>query len=425
MYLTKEEENILNGEKGEVAQKAMQFLVKYGEAAGAERLVDIDGTADIHPGNFSSWNVETLISLEQIIELANKGEKFKVPTFTNKPGAPGFIVDGWEKCGCSPQNDPEFHKDCLERMEPYYKMGAIPTLSCDYYLVSSYWPTVGQHCSWGESSAIPWCNAILGARTNYDGCFETAYLGKVPAYDMHLDKNRKATCLVECKVELNDDIDYDLFGWAVGEAVGVEVPAIVGIGKPTTSQLIKMNAEMSTSGQVRMYHVPGLTPEAPTLEEAFKGNRVMGKIEIKNSDLKRAYDTLNYACDRNVDFVYLGCPHYNIQEVQKAAELLEGKKTKVSLWVMTSPLIYKMAEITGYKDKIEKAGGTLLSGTCPGMMDGTMPPANVMATDSAKQNYYITGCSNHHQLNVWYGSVEDCIDAAVTGKWQGEWRDFR
>jgi predicted aconitase len=301
-------------------------------------------------------------------------------------------------------------------------MGMVPTFSCNNYLTASYWPAKGQHCAWVESSAIPWVNAILGARSNFDGCFQTAYLGKVPAYDMHLDENRVATILVECACELKTDMDYDLFGWAVGEAVGLEVPALVGIGKPTTSQLVKMNSAVATGGQVRMYHIPGITPEAPTLDAAFKGRAPKKKIVIERSDLKRVYEMMTYASNDNVEFVYLGCPHYNMVEVQKAARLLDGKKCKTPLWVMTNPLTYKAAQLMGLDVTIEKAGGTLLSGSCPGLLMGEMPPSAVMATDAAKQNYYITGIVYPKKLEVWYGTTEDCIEAAVTGKWKGEWR---
>jgi predicted aconitase len=217
-------------------------------------------------------------------------------------------------------------------------------------------------------------------------------------------------------------MDYDLFGWAVGEAVGLEVPALVGIGKPTTSQLVKMNSAVATGGQVRMYHIPGITPEAPTLDAAFKGRAPKKKIVIERSDLKRVYEMMTYASNDNVEFVYLGCPHYNMVEVQKAARLLDGKKCKTPLWVMTNPLTYKAAQLMGLDVTIEKAGGTLLSGSCPGLLMGEMPPSAVMATDAAKQNYYITGIVYPKKLEVWYGTTEDCIEAAITGKWKGEWR---
>ena len=420
MHLTDEEKRILDGEQGGVAQKCMQFLVAYGEAAGAERLVDLDGTVDLHPGQF--WVPDYVITPEEIEELANKGDKFKVPTFANKATAPGFIFDGWENCGTLPNSDPSFHKKCMEPFKSWIKMGMVPTFSCDSYLVASYLPAVGQHCAWVESSAIPWVNAILGARSNFDGCFQTAYLGKVPVYDLHLDENRVATILVECASELRTDMDYDLFGWAVGEAVGLEVPALVGIGKPTTSQLVKMDSALATGGQVYMYHIPGVTPEAPTLESAFKGNKPKKKITVDRRDLRRIYEMMNYASNDNVDFVYLGCPQYNVEEIHKVARLLDGKRCKTPLWVMTNPLTYKAAEIMGLRDTIQNAGGVLLSGACCGLLMGEMPPSAVIATDAAKQDYYITGIVYPKKLEVWYGTTEDCIEAAITGQWKGEWR---
>jgi hypothetical protein len=420
MFLTDEEKRILDGEKGEISRRCMQFIVDYGEVAGAERLVDIDGTVDLHPG--TSWVEKYDITNEEIEVLVKKGERFKVPTYSDKSTMPGFILDGWETCGVLPSCDPDFHKKCLDNFKPYIDMGMIPTFSCDHYLVASYWPSLGQHCAWVESSAIPWVNAVLGARSNFDGCFQTAYIGKVPAYDMHLDENRAATVLVKCEAELTKDMDYDLFGWAAGEALGLKVPAFVGIGRPTTSQLVKMNSTLNTGGNVRMYHIPGMTPEAPTLEAAFQGKKPKETLIITRDDLKRVYEMMNYGSSDNIDFVFLGCPHYNINEIKKAAGLLSGKKCTTNLWIMTNPLTYKAADLAGYKDIIEKAGGNLLSGSCPGLLMGKMPPATVMATDSIKQDYYITGFRHPEKFQVRYGTTEDCIDAAITGKWRGEWR---
>ena len=420
MELTDEEKGILDGKKGDVARKCMEFLVAYGETAGAERLVDIDGTVDLHPGTF--WDSSFVITPDEIAELAAKGEKFKVPTFANKATAPGFIYDGWEECGTLPDSDPEYHKKCLAPFEPWIKMGMIPTFSCDAYLVASYLPQPGQHCAWVESSAVPYVNAVLGARSNFDGCFQTAYLGKVPAYDLHLDEKRIADVLVECTAELKRDMDYDLFGWAAGEAVALDVPVFVGIGKPTTTQFVKMNSALATAGQVYMYHIPGVTPEAPTLDAALKGRKPKKKITITKDDLKKAYDVLNYASRRNVDFVYLGCPFLNIDEIDRIARLLDGKTCKKPIWVCTNPVTFKLAEMMGLRDTIRKAGGLLISGACPGLLAGEMPAGSVVAMNAAKQDYYITGIVHPRNLEVWYGTTEDCVDAALTGTWKGEWR---
>ena len=421
MFLTDDEKRILDGKQGALASKCMQFLVAYGEAAGAECLVDIDGTVDLHGGSNPCWVADYTITHEEIIEAAKKGEKFKVPTFGNKP-TPGFIVDGCEGCPTWPNCDPAYVKERMDFMKPLIEMGMVPTLSCDYYLTSSYWPMGGQHCSWGESSAIPWCNAVLGARTNFDGGFQMAYLGKVPKYDLHLDEKRRATVLCTYDGELETDMDYDLFGWAASEILGNRVPCFINVGKPTMSQLVKMNSSLNTGGQVRMYHIPGFTPEAPTVEAAFQGRRPEDEIVVTKDDLRRVYDLLNVAEDRNVDYVYLGCPHYNIIEIQKLAWLLQGRHCRAELWIMTGPMVYEMAVRMGYKAIFDRAGARLMSGTCAGELRGNIPDYKVMAMDASKQNYYITGHIYPKKTQVWYGTMEECVDAAITGVWRGEWR---
>ena len=51
-----------------------------------------------------------------------------------------------------------------------------------------------------------------------------------------------------------------------------------------------------------------------------------------------------------------------------------------------------------------------------------MPESRVIATDAAKQDYYLTGIVHPKKLQVRYGTMEDCIEAAVSGKWKGGWR---
>lgn len=131
MNLTDDEKRILDGAQGSVARRCMEFLVAYGEAAAAERLVDVDGTVDLHPGSF--WVSDYSISPEEIEDLANRGEKFKVPTFANKATAPGFIYDGWQDCGTMPDSTPGYRDKCLEPFKSWIKMGMIPTFACNSY----------------------------------------------------------------------------------------------------------------------------------------------------------------------------------------------------------------------------------------------------------------------------------------------------
>ncbi len=394
MYLTDEEKRMLQGESGLVPQRCMQYLVEECEASGAERLVDLDGTGDFHTP-MTSMSSYYQFELEDLKDLVESGAHFKIPTFANKSPFPSPTpLHGWQNCGMCPHNDPDYHKEALreEFMSLYRRMGLIATHSCASYLTATYLPTMGQHCAWNESSAIPYCNANLGARTNIDGNFATCFLGKAAYYDMHVDENRYATILVKTERTITTDIEWDVFGFAVGEACGLAVPALTGTVKPTTTQICKLNAAMNTGGSIRMYHIPGTTPEAKTLEEAFHGRKPERTVLIGERELRHAYEMLNFHTSDNVDMVYLGCPHYNIVDLMLLARKLEGKKCRVPLWIMTLPWLYDVARNQGYLKTFEDAGANLMTGTCPAGMGGVPDGVRNLAVDSAKQSYYITGC---------------------------------
>ena len=173
-----------------------------------------------------------------------------------------------------------------------------------------------------------------------------------------------------------------------------------------------------------MYHLPGITPEAPTIDFATGGKPFKKKFMLDNSVLRKTYDTLNFYTADTVDLVYLGCPHLNIVDLMHLSLKFEGKKCKVPLWITTAPWLYGPAKEQGFVDVLEKAGVKVLTGTCPAAMGGIPSGVSRMATDSSKQAIYITGCypDDDNRLEVCYGSQDDCIETALTGVWRGEWR---
>lgn len=433
VHLTDEEKRMLQGEDGFVPQICMQYLVEVCEVSGAEKLIDLDGTGDFHTPT-TSMSPFYEFPYEELKKIVDSGAHFKIPTFANKsPFTAVPPVHGWENCNlCSYQNkecrhdDPEFHKSAMrdEWFALYRRMGMMTSHSCANYITATYLPTIGQHCAWNESSAIPYCNANLGAHSNIDGSFATCFLGKAAYYDMHVTENRYASVLVKTGRTIKTDLEWDVFGFAVGEDVGVHVPVLTGTAKPNTTQIMKLNSAMNTGGAVRMYHIPGSTPEAPTLEYALNGKKPKRETMIGEAELRRAYESLNCHTTDVVDMVYLGCPHLNIVDLMMIARKLEGKKCKIPLWIMTAPWLYNVAKDLGYIRIYEEAGAQLLTGTCLSAMGAVPEGVKTLAVDSAKQSYYITGCypNDDNRLQVCYGSQDDCIDAAVTGKWCGEWR---
>ncbi|MCL2402140.1 MAG: aconitase X catalytic domain-containing protein [Oscillospiraceae bacterium] len=433
LKLTDEEKRTLQGEDGRLKQVCMQYVVEMAEIAGASRLVDLDGTGDMHsPGLALSQHYQ--ITIDELREFAENGGRFKIPTFANKSPFPEFApVHGWEHCHSCVRGDsstmfsnPAHHKQSLheEELSIMKKMGLITTHSCANYLVMSYFPSVGQHCSWFESSQMPYCNATLGARTNFDGTFATCILGKAPYYDMHITENRLGTILVETDRLIQTDLEWDVYGFAIGEAVTVNVPVVTGTSRPTTTQYEKFNSAIATGGAVRMYHLPGMTPEAPTIEHATGGKAFQKQVMIDNKVLRDTYDLLNFRTTDVIDMVYLGCPHLNIVDLMQIAHKVDGKKCKVPVWLATAPWLYAAAKEQGYVDIFEKSGIVLTTGTCPAAMGSLPAGVSCIAVDSAKQAMYLTGCypDDDNRLQMAYGSQDDCIDAALTGRWRGEWR---
>ncbi|MDR3310081.1 MAG: aconitase X catalytic domain-containing protein [Oscillospiraceae bacterium] len=429
--LKDDEKRMLQGEDGAVAQKCMEWLVEMCQIAGTDRLVDLDGTGDFH----SPWTTMTVhheITFDELKALTEAGGTFKIPTFANKsPFLEESPIHGFEHCNmcaradaeCRRYDDAAAHADFMhdEWYALYRKMGMLQSHSCANYLVSTYPPTLGQHCSWNESSAIPYCNAVLGARTNIDGSFATCYLGKAPYYDMHVTENRRATVLVKTERLIRTNIEWDILGFAVGEDCGLAVPCITGTAKPNTLQFCKLNAAMNTGGAIRMYHIPGSTPEARTVGEAFGGAEPERVTVIGERELRATYEKLNYNPTENVDMVYLGCPHLSAVDLMLLARKLDGKKTKIPLWIMTAPWLYAVARDQGYLKTFEDAGAHLFDGTCLAAMGGLPDGVRTLAVDSAKQAYYITGCFPDDPVSVCYGTQDDCINAAITGKWSGRW----
>ena len=431
--LKDDEKRILQGEKGKVARICMEYLVEMCRISGAEELVTLDGTGDFHsPGLKLSPYYQ--IELADLEELAESGAQFAIPSFSNKAPEPEFTaIDGWESCNiCAYRradqrhDDPVYHENAMHRKELALlrKMGLMTSMSCANYLTMSYWPGIGQHCSWFESSQIPYCNSVLGARTNFDGTFATCFLGKAPNYGLHITENRWGTVLVKTDRLIQSDLEWDVFGYAAGAAVKCEIPVLTGTARPTTTQFQKLNSAIHTGGGVPMYHIPGSTPEAPTVEYAFGGRKPSWETMVGEAELRKAYDFLNYHTTDRVDLVYLGCPHLNIVELMKLARKLEGKKCRVPLWIMTAPWLYSAAQSMGYVKIFKDAGATLMTGACLAAMGGVPDGVNCIAVDSAKQATYVTGCypDSDKQMQICYGTTDECLDAAMSGIWRGEWR---
>lgn len=400
MYLTKEEERILKGECGEGTQKAMELLVAIGDAYDAEKMIPISRAHAASSGQEGDLYFVEL--------LANGGARCKVPTSTN----PVYDIEYFDDLfDFIPKDEAEVARRV---MEAYKRVGAILSWSCVPYLAENI-PLYGEIVAYSESSATPYVNSVIGARTNREAAqsaLAAGAVGKTPKYGLHIKENRKGTHLIKVEAALKDEFDYTLLGYYVGKQIGYGIPVFTGVTRqPSTEELINFCAMSNVSGAISMFYIPGFTIEAKTVKEAFQGDTPVDEITVTDRELKQACEELQTISGK-IDFVMLGCPHYTLKQVEEVARLLDGKKIHdgVSLWVCTSATTKMLAERTGYVDIIERAGGHVVVDTCIDEPCWIAYKNKVGMTDSPKCAYY------RRFKDVIVSRLQDCIEAAIKGK---------
>ena len=401
MHWTKEEERILKGELGEGTQKALELLVAIGDAYDAEKMIPISRAHAASSGQEGDLYFVEL--------LAKGGARCKVPTSTN----PVYDLDFFDKRFPVPKFEGGVARKV---MEAYEKVGAILSWSCIPYMAENI-PLYGETVAFSESSATPYVNSVIGARTNREAAqsaLAAGIIGKTPLYGLHVKENRKGTSLVNVEASLKDEFDYTLLGYAVGKLVGYGIPVLTGLSRqPTTEELINFCAMSNVPGAISMFYMPGFTVEASSVEEAFQGDKPKDKFTVTDNNLKQTYKELQTTSGK-IDFVMLGCPHYTLKQVEEAAGLLKGKKLHkdVSFWICTSATTKLLAERAGFVDIIEKAGGHVVVDTCIDEPCWIAYYGKVGMTDSPKCAYY------RRFKEAVVSRLEDCVEAAVEGRWK-------
>jgi predicted aconitase len=423
MKLKPDEQAMLDGSEGPAVQKAMDLLVRYGEALGAERFVDTNNVCGtIGATTPFLRDYEKQGGMDAVFSEFNldSSEVLKIPKVKVYSS---HLQQGIDPEHASEQGiGPEVVKLYKKGQDYTGSLGVQPLNTCTPYQVGNV-PTKGEHCAWMESSAVIYINSVLGARTNAEGRESTGaamLTGKIPYWGLHIEENRHATHLIELDIDVKETSDWGLLGYYIGEQVQENIPVITGLRHtPSLPRLKHFGAAAASSGGVEMYHIVGVTPEAPSLEAALGGRSPRVTLRYGEAERREAYEKVNVtARDSQVDYVMLGCPHYSMEQIWEACQLLEGKKVheNSNLWIFTPKAIKQMADAAGYTRIIEDAGAHLMTDTCSAL--GRVIPKNVKvaAVDSAKQAHYLPAIMG---VQCWFGTTAECIEAAITGRWTG------
>ncbi|MBN1937542.1 MAG: aconitase X catalytic domain-containing protein [Anaerolineae bacterium] len=401
LYLSAEERSMFDGEQGIAVRRAIEIVIALGKIYGAKRLVPV-GSVQVAGVSYKNLGEA---GLDFLREWAAQGARVCVPTMLNPAG---IDMQQWERLGFSA----DFARQQEAVIDAYTAMGIAPTCTCTPYLTGSR-PGLGEHIAWAESSAVSFANSVLGARTNREGgpsALAAAICGRTAAYGLHLDPNRVARYRVEVRCKLGSISDWSALGYLVGRQVRDGVPYFL-LGDvavpPTVDQLKSLGAAMAASGAVALYHIDGITLEA-------QGGKTLAvnAQQIIIDDLAAGYAALNSGVEQ-VDLVSIGCPHASVEELAQVARLVEGKQLRSALWVTTARATGEHAAQA--VEIIQAAGGRVVADTCMVVAPVEQLGFKVMATNSAKMAAYTPA---HSRLQVRFGTLEQCIEAALTGRWR-------
>ena len=406
MYLTPEQQAILNGSKGETMAKVMKTLVMYGDTFGADKMVPVTSEYNHLVTSFGLKMMKPVFDLmQQLIDAgAISGQKFSVDPRPLDKNVPANFLQNFI-----------FNNFMYSKQADYEKqLQALGLMNEDAFTCACYLDQVGNKpgkgdiLSWAESSAVVYANSVLGARCNRNSSIMDimgSIAGFVPHFGLLTDEGRKATWIV--KVETTKKPEAQLLGSAIGMKVMEDVPFITGMNKwlgtelddGVCAYLKDFGAATASNGAVGLYHIENLTPEAKEQGAGLiaEGAKV---YVIDDAELQRVQD--NYPViwknpDATPKLCFVGCPHLSMQQLIEWTLRVEAglnanghKKVLIPTVFTTAPAVKAEFEKTEYADRLAKTG-VILSYICPLMyMNNPLAGKMPVITCSNKLRTYTT-----------------------------------
>jgi predicted aconitase len=422
--LSKEEQNLLNGEHGPTMQKVMKTLVLYGEALGAERLVDIEGDGHM----VISWAMPGIApSLEMLDELISAGLETKFP-FTLDPKAP---LD-FENLDLRPDQEAALAQLFIEQEAYDERMLKLGLRDADAYSCNPYQQEVGNipqrdvHLAWSESACAIFANSVLAARTNRNGAIMDLLLnivGKTPYVGLVTDEGRRASWLIEVQT---DQLPHpQLLGAVIGKKVIEDVPFIIGLDRflgeglceESRDYLHELGATCATYGAVGLYHVENITPEAieqgrNLLKEGFKAFVIDDRVLQGHFE---SYPNLWAEPGAKAEKCFIGCPHLSLQQLQGWAEKIlrmlavhNQSRLAVTTILFAAPQVIRtFRSADKLVQRLEEAGVLLSTACAETLFEGEVCSRDAIVTNSNKLRAYTTAR---------YYPDEDLLGILLTGE---------
>ena len=405
MKLTPNQQAMLDGQQGWPLQIAMRMLTAVGRALDAPDLIPVTSTHLVIDGTALGEAGRDFLE-----RLVAEGGRFAIPASIN-----AIAVDRTK------QDMTKDERDQIRMLEACEKMGARPSCSCNPF-IQGIQPGFGEHVAWSESATAPYVNSVLGARTNREGAtaVASALTGLPPRCGMHVDQNRHGKMLIQVDADITGADRYSLLGALAGRLAGDRIPVLDGVGKtPSIDEYVAFGAAFAIHGSVAMFHMSGITPEAPDLAIAFGVNAVPGPVIIDDHTLEAERLETAGGDAGPVDVVSIGCPHASIDQMRTAATMVGrsgGAKTGDTVfYIHTNRSTFDTADGEGLIDILTGAGARVTADNCSVVSYDRVTAGARLATNSAKMALFAKSVSD---AEILFGSTEKCIQAGLTGVWK-------
>lgn len=411
MRLSDEEQDMLAGGLGEPVRRAIKQQIEVGCFFGARRFVPV---TNVHMmGDFEVMGDAGLHYLQWIGEQQGACVR---PLTTNARCMDFAHVQELAQSLSAAQKEHTI-------IGMLQLIGATTTDTCINYQ-TVYQPHFGEHVAWGDTGTVIYANSVFGARSNFESgpaALAAALTGRTPAYGFHLDECRHGTISVEVTARLNDLADWGALGKLVGEANQdyFAVPVFSHIDQvPSSDELKHLGCALASYGSMAMYHMVGVTPEAPTLGAAFGTMQPLGRAYISDADIEHVYRSYAWS-DARASVVVFSGPQLSLLEMRRLAELFDGRRVHPStrVFVTSNHAVLAEAERLGFTQILKEAGATILSGVCFYLLE--------RLSDIRRENGWINLVSNSakivntitaHRFNTVLRRTEECVDIAVSGR---------
>ena len=409
LRLDRPEEAMLHGEAGPGPALAMRVLCGFAATVGARTLLPITGS------HIDGCLYHGQASLDFIEAFRASGTTVRVPTTLNV-GSLDLIHPELVRL---PAEDAEPSR---RLMEAHQALGCLPSFTCAPYQ-SLHRPRFGDQVAWGESNAIVFANAVIGARTARYGDFIDlccAITGRAPAWSLHLDEHRFGQVLFQLtgfppSLAATDGL-FVAVGLIVGAACGSLVPVIVGLPDLGGEDRLKaLGAAAASAGSVAMFHAVGLTPEAPDLPTALGGRAPLRRLAITPADVTAALARLSDVPDgAPLTAVCLGTPHFSLAEWRRLlTALAEAGPCRTPIYVNTARDTLRQLQADPAFTRLAEQNVTTVVDTCTYITPILRQGSGAVMTNSGKWAHY---APSNLGVSVAFGELEDCVASALAGR---------